>query len=173
MKAQSTVANGFLTQIGLPNGDTGYLSSKYRPGTMYGKWEARMKTNNRDPEYHPVILLWPDTGGNSTTETEVDFAEGTSDTTKIGFYLHYGAAGSTTQTTVKQTIDTTQWHNYAVRWDSTGVYGYIDGVEWFRDTVSSHNPAMPLHSAIQLDWFPDGTTLNQSQMDVDWIRQYQ
>lgn len=172
MKAQSVVAGGVLTQTGLSNGDTGYISSKYRPGTMYGKWEARMRTNARDAEYHPVLLLWPDKGGNVTTEDEVDFAEGTSQTDRIKFYLHYGAAGTKTQTRAEKVLDTRQWHNYAVEWTATGVRGYIDGVKWFEDRAGSHNPNQPMHSSIQLDWFPDGSTLNQSQMQVDWIRQY-
>lgn len=172
MKAQSTVNGSVLTQIGLPNGDTGYLSSKYRPGTMYGKWETRMKTNARDSEYHPVLLLWPDAGGNSTTEDEVDYAEGTNDTSKMKFFLHYGDAGSTTQTSAEKVIDTTQWHNYAVEWSPEGVKGYIDGVLWFTDTNPDHNPNQPMHQSIQLDWFPDGSTLNQSEMQVDWSRTY-
>jgi hypothetical protein len=173
LQAQSTVNGSVLTQTGLSNGDTGYISSKYRPGTLYGKWEARMRTSDRDPEYHPVMLLWPDSGGNSTTEDEVDFAEGTADKSKIKFFLHYGAAGSTTQTTAEKVIDTKQWHNYAVSWTSTGVRGYIDGVLWFEDTSASHNPDQGMHSSIQLDWFPDGTSTTQSWMQVDWIRQYQ
>lgn len=173
LKAQSVVNGSVLTQTGLSNGDTGYISSKYRPGTLYGKWEARMRTNARDAEYHPVLLLWPDSGGNATTEDEVDFAEGTSDTSKIKFFLHYGAAGTTTQTSAEKVIDTTQWHNYAVSWTSSGVRGYIDGVLWFEDTSASHNPDQGMHSSIQLDWFPDGTSTSTSWMQVDWIRQYQ
>jgi hypothetical protein len=172
LQSQSVVAGGVLTQTGLSNGDTGYLSSKYRPGTMYGKWEVRMRTSVRDSEYHPVLLLWPDSGGNATTEDEVDFAEGTNDTSKIKFYLHYGAAGTTTQTTAEKVIDTTQWHNYAVDWSPSGVRGYIDGVLWFTDTTASHNPNQPMHQGIQLDWFPDGTATTQSWMQVDWTRAY-
>lgn len=131
-----------------------------------------MRTNVRDSEYHPVLLLWPDSGGNSTTESEIDFAEGTDDTAKEKFFLHYGAAGTTTQTSVERVIDTTQWHNYAVEWTPAAVVGYIDGVEWFRDTTPSHVPQMAMHQGIQLDWFPDGTTLTQSRLDVDWTRTY-
>lgn len=172
MAAQSIVNGSALVQTGLPNGDTGYLSSKYRPGTKYGKWETRMKTNVRDTEYHPVLLLWPDTGGNKTTEAEIDYAEGTADTSKIGFYLHYGKAGTTTQTTAKKTIDTTQFHNYAVDWSPSGVRGYIDGVLWFTDTNPAHIPNMAMHQGIQLDWFPDGSATTQSTLTVDWTRAY-
>lgn len=172
MKAQSTVNGSVLTQIGLPNGDTGYLSSKYRPGTMYGKWETRMKTNARDAEYHPVLLLTPSNGLRSITEDEVDYAESTVNPSEMKFYLHYGDAGTTTQTRAMRVIDTTQWHNYAVEWSPAGVKGYLDGELWFTDTNPEHNPNQDMHQAIQLDWFPDGTTLTQSEMQVDWTRTY-
>ena len=172
MAAQSVVSGGVLTQTGLPNGDTGYLSSKYRPGTMYGKWEVRMRTSARDSEYHPVNLLWPDTGGDNTTDDEIDFSEGTNDTTKIKFFLHYGMPGQHLQTSAEKVIDTREWHNYAVDWSASGVRGYIDGVLWFEDTVASHNPGQPMHQAIQLDWFPDGTATSESWMQVDWTRAY-
>jgi len=172
MAAQSIVSGGVLTQTGQSDGDTGYLSSKYRPGTMYGKWEVRMRTSARDPEYHPVLLLWPDSGGDNTTDDEVDFAEGTNDTSQIKFFLHYGTPGQGLQTSAAKVIDTQEWHNYAVEWSASGVRGYIDGVLWFTDTSSTHNPNQPMHQAIQLDWFPDGTATSESWMQVDWTRAY-
>lgn len=172
MAAQSVVSGGVLTQTGLGNGDTGYLSSKYRPGTMYGKWEVRMRTSARDSEYHPVLLLWPDSGGDKTTDDEIDFGEGTNDTSQIKFFLHYGMPGQKLQTSAAKTIDTREWHNYAVEWSPAGVKGYIDGVLWFNDTVADHNPNQPMHQAIQLDWFPDGTAVKESWMQVDWTRAY-
>lgn len=172
MAAQSTVNGTELVQTGLSGGDTGYLSSKYRPGTMYGKWETRMKVNNRDTEYHPVLLLWPDTGGDSTTDDEIDYAESTSDKTKVKFFLHYGTPGQNLTTSAEQVIDLTQYHNYAVSWSSTGVRGYIDGILWFEDTSSTHNPGQSMHQGIQLDYFPDGTSTTTSTMSVDWTRAY-
>lgn len=172
MAAQSIVSGGVLTQTGLSNGDTGYLSSKYRPGTMYGKWEVRMRTSARDSEYHPVLLLWPDVGGDSSTDDEVDFAEGTDDTGQIKFFLHYGLPGEGKQTSGARTIDTREWHNYAVDWSPAGVKGYIDGQLWFTDTIADHNPSQAMHQAIQLDWFPDGTAVKESWMQVDWSRTY-
>ncbi|WP_314191730.1 hypothetical protein [uncultured Arthrobacter sp.] len=29
-----------------------------------------------------------------------------------------------------------------------------------------------MHQTLQLDWFPDGTVTNQTQMIVDWVRVY-
>jgi hypothetical protein len=172
LQSQSVVNGAELVQTGLPNGDTGYLSSKYRPGTMYGKWEIRLKVNDRDSEYHPVQLLWPDTGGDSSTDDEVDFSESTSDKSLVKFFLHYGTPGQGLQTTASKAIDMKQFHNYAVEWSASGVRGYIDGVKWFEDLNASHNPGQPMHQAIQLDWFPDGTATTTSTMTVDWTRAY-
>lgn len=166
-----SVANGVATVTGDAKGNTGGMSAKFAQ-QKYGRWETRMKTNQRDSEYHPVLLLWPDKGGNTTTENEIDYAEGTGDPSKIGFYLHHGPAGSTTQTVVKKAIDTTQFHNYAVDWSPSGVRGYIDGVLWFEDTNPAHNPGQSMHQTLQLDWFPDGSGTTPSEMHVDWVRVY-
>ena len=68
--------------------------------------------------------------------------------------------------------DTTQWHNYAVEWTPTGITGYIDGVQAFRDTDTAHLPSGSMHQTVQLDWFPDGTATKVSTMSVDWVRVY-
>lgn len=156
------------------NGTTGGMSSRFDLGLEpYYRVETRMRTSTRHPEYHPVMLLWPDDAGSVTSGVpEVDYAEGTGDTTKIKFFLHYGESS---QTQAEQVLDTTQWHNYAVEWSSTAVVGYIDGVEWFRDEDPAHIPTVPMHSTLQLDWFPNDspdTNPPPSWMEVAWTRQY-
>ena len=149
-------------------GTTGGMSADF-DRRKYGRWEVRMRTNARDPEYHPVLILWPDSE-NWPCDGEIDFAEGTSDVTKMHFYHHYSCSNS--QTSATRTVDTTQWHNYAVEWTPSAIVGYLDGVEWFRDTDPSHQPPGPMHQTIQLDWFPDGTATSTSWMEVDWVRVY-
>ncbi|WP_334172710.1 family 16 glycosylhydrolase, partial [Sinomonas sp.] len=165
-----TVANGMLTISGDAYGTTGGLAAKFAR-QQYGRWEARMRTSARDPKYHPVMILWPDSN-NSPTCAETDYAEGNSDTTSIKFFLHYGCSGSGTQTFADKVLDTTQWHNYAVDWSPAGVIGYVDGVEWFRDSNPAHIPAESMHQTLQLDWFPNGTPTTPTQMNVDWVRVY-
>jgi licheninase len=165
-----TVANGLLTISGDSSGNTGGMSAKFAQ-QQYGRWEARMRTSARDPKYHPVLILWPN-NNTSPNCAEIDYAEGTNDTTLMEFFLHYACSGSSFQTWAVQTIDTTQWHNYAVQWTPAGVTGYIDGVQWFTDTNPAHQPTVGMHQTVQLDWFPDGTPTKPSQMQVDWIRVY-
>jgi len=166
--SQVVVDGAKLTITGLPNGTTGGMSARFDK-RKYGRWETRMRVNARDPKYHPVLILWPDAavypcGG------EIDYAEGTSDTSVMKFFQHYSC--SNRQTYAKKAVDATQWHNYAVEWTSKGIVGYLDGVEWFRDMNTAHLPPGSMHQTIQLDWFPNGTTTRTSTMQVDWVRVY-
>jgi hypothetical protein len=164
------VAGGVATVSGDSAGTTGGMSARFAQ-QQYGRWEARMKTSARDPKYHPVLILWPN-NNTSPNCAEIDYAEGTSDTSRIKFFLHYACSGSNFQTQGAQPVDTTQWHNYAVQWTPAGITGYIDGVQWFTDTNPAHLPTVGMHQTVQLDWFPDGTATTPSQMQVDWIRVY-
>lgn len=165
-----SVANGVATVSGDSAGTTGGMSAKFAQ-QKYGKWETRMRTSARDPEYHPVLILWPN-NNTSPNCAEIDYAEGSTNTAQIKFFLHYACGGSNFQTTAAKTIDTTQWHNYAVEWTPAGITGYIDGVKTFSDTNPAHLPSVGMHQTLQLDWFPDGSATKPSQMQVDWVRVY-
>jgi hypothetical protein len=103
-----SVANGVATVSGNSAGTTGGMSAKFAQ-QKYGKWETRMRTNARDPKYHPVLILWPN-NNTSPNCAEIDYAEGSTNTTQIKFFLHYACGGSNFQTTAAKTIDTTQWN---------------------------------------------------------------
>ena len=165
-----SVDGSVVTVSGDSAGTTGGMSAKFAQ-QQYGRWEVRMRTSARDPKYHPVLILWPN-NNTSPNCAEIDYAEGTSDTSRIKFFLHYACSGSNFQTQAAQPMDTTQWHNYAVQWTPSGITGYIDGVQWFTDTDPAHQPPVGMHQTIQLDWFPDGTATLPSQMQVDWVRVY-
>jgi hypothetical protein len=161
--------NGSVARAtGNSSGITGGMAAKFGR-QKYGRWEVRMRTNHRDPDYHPVLLLWPDSK-NWPCDGEVDYGEGGDDTSRVQFYLHYGCRNK--QVRASKSIDTTQWHNFAVDWQPEEITGYIDGIEWFRTTKAKHQPAGSMHQTIQLDWFPDGKTLNKSWMEIDWVRVY-
>jgi hypothetical protein len=165
-----SVANGVATVSGNSAGTTGGMSAKFAQ-QKYGKWETRMRTSDRDPKYHPVLILWPN-NNTSPNCAEIDYAEGSTNTTQIKFFLHYACGGSNFQTTAAKTIDTTQWHNYAVEWTPASITGYIDGVKTFSDANRAHLPSVGMHQTLQLDWFPDGSATKPSQMQVDWVRVY-
>lgn len=165
------VANGVATVSGDAYGTTGQMSAKFAR-QKYGKWEVRMRTSVRDPKYHPVVILWPNR--TSPNCAEVNYAESLGDTTLIKFNLHYGCPGrGPYQTQGVRKIDTTQWHNYAVKWNAAGITGYIDGAVWFTDTNPAHVPRVGMHQTLQLDWFPiTGQPTKPSWMQTDWVRVY-
>jgi hypothetical protein len=166
--SQITVADGVLTITGNSIGTTGGMSM--HDGRRHGRWETRMQIPRGDSRYHPVLLLWPEAedwpvGG------EVDYAETNTAAGDVDFFLHYSAQNRTTH--AAKVLDLTQWHNYAVEWTPTSIKGYIDGVQFFSDTVTSHLPPRAMHQTIQLDWFPNGTTPTaESRMNVAWVRIY-
>lgn len=163
---QVRVDGGVVTITGTSNGTTGGFSAKF-DNRMFGRWETRMRVSDRDPQYHPVLILRPVAGSDSCAQ-EIDYSEASSDTTVDHFFNHYSCSNQ--QTTVAKAIDMTQWHDYAVQVTPAGVVGYIDGVEWFRDTV--HLPTTALHQTVQLDWFPSGASTRESWLQVDWMRLY-
>lgn len=163
-----SVANGVATVSGDAAGTTGGMSAKFAQ-QKYGRWETRMKTDARDPKYHPVLILNNNAAPNCA---EVDYAEGSSDTRLMRFFLHYACGGGDFQTTAATPLDSTQWHNYAVEWTPAGITGYVDGVKTFTDTNPAHQPSVAMKQTLQLDWFPDGSATKPSQMQVDWVRVY-
>jgi beta-glucanase (GH16 family) len=160
------VDGGVATVTGDAQGRTGGMSARH--GQKYGRWEARMKTSLRDPKYHPVLLLWPDV--RTSNCPEVNFAESTTNPEVVNFFLHYGCEPRQVQE--QKSLDMTQWHTYAVEWTPTRMVGYIDGVEYFRNTNPGHLPKVSMHASIQLDWMPDRSATRRTTMSVDWIRVY-
>lgn len=167
----STVANGVLTQVGEPGGDTGWMASEvswYR-----GRLETRMRvvdTPGRDNEFHPVLLMWP-TAEDFPVGGEIDYAEMTSTSDSVDFFLHYGANNN--QTHSEKRVNILDWHNYAYEWDAACIRGFIDGEKFFEDCNASHLPPRQMFATIQLDYFPDSSPgPGETRMQVDWIRSY-
>jgi hypothetical protein len=163
--AAISVRNGVAVIRGDAKGTTGGMS--WRDDRETGRWEMRAKFPKGDAQYHPVLLLWPQSGGSS--DGEVDFAETTSASPSVSFFLHHGDG----QETAKKQIDLTQWHNYAVEVTSDRVTGYIDGQKWFESTDPDTLPSEAVHPVIQLDWFPDGDSPAPTELLVDWMRIYE
>jgi hypothetical protein len=162
-----SVSGGVLTITGDANGTTGGMA--WRDGhAKYGRWEAHVRAPVADPSYNALALLWPD-AEDFPVGGEVDFMEMTDETRRqVEFFLHYGSGNSQDHGSVQ--IDATQWHTWAVEWTETAIVGYVDGVEWYRNTDTSHFPPRPMHLTLQLDWFPKGGSVQQSTMEVDWVR---
>jgi Glycosyl hydrolases family 16 len=164
--AAITVQNGIMTIRGDSKGTTGGMS--WTDDQRFGKWEVRARFPKGDKQYHPVLLLWPQ--GEWPQGGEVDFAETTSASPDVNFFLHYSSSNK--QKDADKTLDLTQWHNYAVEWVDGRITGYIDGQQWFQSTDPSTLPPGQMHLAIQLDYFPEGGSPKPTEMDVDFVRIY-
>ena len=160
------VRNGNAVIRGDAEGTTGGMA--WRDGRKTGRWEMRAKFPKGDAQYHPVLMLWPEDGGSD--DGEVDFAETTSASDSVSFFLHHGSGD---QEFAKKKIDITQWHNYAVEITADRVSGYVDGQKWFESTDRDTLPRGPVHPVIQLDWFPKGDSPEPTELLVDWMRIYQ
>jgi beta-glucanase (GH16 family) len=160
------VQNGIMTIRGDSKGTTGGMA--WSGDQRFGKWEVRARFPKGDKQYHPVLLLWPE--GKWPDGGEVDFAETTSASSDVSFFLHYSSSNK--QKSAEKPLDLTQWHNYAVEWVNGRITGYIDGRQWFQSTDGSTLPPGQMHLAIQLDYFPDGGSPKPTQMDVDYVRIY-
>ena len=164
-----TVKDGVLTITGDAEGNTDGMA--WNTSQKYGRWEGRVKAPVSDPSYHAVMLLWPD-AENWPVGGEVDFME-MSDHTRQSTetFLHYGKDNSQLQGKVN--VDATQWHNWAVEWTPTHLTTFLDGKQWWTTSKTAALPPGPMHLTLQLDWFPkSGASVQKSQMDVDWVRQY-
>ncbi|WP_224403684.1 glycoside hydrolase family 16 protein [Pseudonocardia sp. ICBG1034] len=165
----ATVADGVLTITGDSQGNTAGMAWK-EGSQQYGRWEGRVRAPVGDPSYNALLLLWP-TAENWPEGGELDFMEMMDpERQKTNAFFHYGADNSQVEGSVE--IDATQWHNWALEWTPDRITAYVDGEKWFETTEQKVQPPGPMHLCIQLDWFPKGGSGKETQMQVDWVRQY-
>jgi glycosyl hydrolase family 16 len=165
-----SVRDGVLTITGSPRGDTAGMA--WGKGRRYGRWEGRVKAPASDESYNALLLLWPD-AENFPEGGEIDFMEMMDHTRQeTHVFLHYGKDNR--QVSGKVRADATQWHNWAVEWTPTHIATFLDGKEWWRTERTDIFPPDRMHLCVQLDWFPDSGrgAVQESTMQVDWVRQY-
>jgi len=148
---------------------------------QYGRWEVRMRAYNTGGTsgqelWHPVCIVWPDSD-NWPDDGEYDFIE-TDVGDTAGANIHYPHPNLPVQQA--QFTDSSKqigdYHNYAIDWQSTGITGYIDGVQWYH-VSGGGGPAgrsdiqdMPSgHLTVQLDNF-GGSPHRPANMDVEWVK---
>ena len=162
-----SVANGTLTITGDSQGNSGGMA--WLPGQLHGRWEACVKSSPSGPDYHSLLLLWPD-AENWPVGGEIDFMEIADPTRQsVEGWLHYGPNDERDSGAVH--IDATQWHSWAVEWTPQRVAVFVDGAQWWETGDPAHLPPGPMHLCIQLDNFGDDLGSGAS-MAVDWARQY-
>ena len=143
-----TVQNGIMTIRGDSKGTTGGMA--WQDDQRFGKWEVRARFPQGDDQYHPVLLLWPQ--GKWPQGGEVDFAETTSASSTVDFFLHYSSSNK--QKSAEKPLDLTQWHNYAVEWVDGRITGFVDGQQRAQSTDASTLPPGSDAPGHQLDSSP-------------------
>jgi Glycosyl hydrolases family 16 len=163
------VANGILTISGNAAGDSEGMA--WGAGATYGRWEARMRASAGDPDYHAVLLLWPDNEDEGGYGGEIDFMENSDPTRQnTEMFVHYG--DEDTQLHGAVDVDATQWHNWAVEWAPDHITAFLDGKQWWSTSLPAAQPPGPMHMTVQLDQFRSGGGLIPSNLQVDWVRYY-
>ena len=168
--SQTTVAGGLLSVSGTADGRTGGLYSLMRP-FKYGRVEVRERAvplaANGGKAWHAVPLIWPE-NDTDWQNAEIDFAERDVASPTVSLFVHHGGG----QTPCSKTIDSTQFHNYAVDWQPGSVTWYVDGVQICR-VAASINYFSSTNGGAQMDMFPKtGELMRPARQDVDWIRMY-
>lgn len=180
---KNVYSNGeYLRITGQANGDTTGVS--HVKDQQYGRWEVRArflaKTGATGNKYHPVLIVWPQSDL-WPQDGEYDFVEVDIGDTNLEAFLHYPHPNLPVEqeNPSKSGVDITQWHNYGFEWTSTGLKGYIDGVQWFNYSGGggpngrSNIQAMPSgHLTMQLDNFFGASGMQEGYMDVQWARVY-
>ena len=161
-------SNGTMTITGDAQGNDEGIA--WTPGQKYGGWEVRLRVPAGAANYDPVLLLWPD-AENWPKGGEVDFMEMWDDPTRqtVHSVLHYGPSNK--QISASVAVDATQWHTYAVKWTSTQITTYVDGVPLFTSTNKSQFPPGAMHLCIQLDTMGPDIAAGAT-MEVAWAKQY-
>jgi hypothetical protein len=162
-----SVANGPLTITGDAEGNSEGMA--WLPGQTYGRWEGCVKSPPASPNYHSLLLLWPDSN-NWPADGEIDFMEILDPARQeVTANIHFWPEPEDPQAYATVSIDATKWHSWAVEWTPARIAGYVDGRQWFEATT--HVPQGPMHVCIQLDNF-GGDISDGGQEIVDWVRQY-
>lgn len=151
---------------------------------MSGRWwtrgfiEARMRWTAGKGSW-PAFWLFDlaHSQGGSNLVSEIDIFEGNGSLpSQISCVLHYNTSGlhgvpdQTRYLTSDIGIDLSDWHTYAVSWESDTVTWFLDGSVIFScETFST--TGQPKYIVFSMHTFePDATTPDVLVTEVDWVR---
>ncbi|OXM67537.1 MULTISPECIES: glycoside hydrolase family 16 protein [Amycolatopsis] len=169
---QCVVRGGVLTLVGDGDATAATCGIAWHEDRTYGRWEVRARfPAPADPDFNPVLLLWPESDTN--LDGEIDFAEIYDPARQyVESWLH--GPGNTDAGHMRKDLDITQWHNYAVEWQPGHVTCYIDGVAWATYGEPGTIPSEPMHLVIQQNHNRHKATPPiRSTAEIDWVRIYE
>jgi hypothetical protein len=154
--------------------DSKYYVHQFGPDASqprtYGRYEICFRIPTLFADYKIAWLLWPvpsvwDNG-------EIDYPECATNATNVGFFDHRkGHQSAATGTAGDSTpIDLTQWNVATLEWKPGVVIGYLNGIEFARDTnanvpntnmrwsvqsetkISATAPLISIEGDVEIDW---------------------
>lgn len=186
------VSNGTLKIKGLRQSwggksyTSGRINTKGKAEFRYGKIEARMKL----PSFQGAWPAFWTLGGNHSSVGwprcgEIDIMEAINTEKFTHGALHWygessqGDSGGDSKNIVPDNFDRTQWHVYAIEWDEKKIDFLVDGVVFFRDSITDgykgefrKEQFIILNLAIGGQW--PGFSIDSSgfpvTMEVDYVR---
>ncbi|GAB4200127.1 MAG: hypothetical protein OHK0022_20980 [Roseiflexaceae bacterium] len=193
----ASVANGILTitarkESGGFNcwyGTCQYTSTrmitKGKREFQYGRIEARMALPSGQGTWPAFWMLganfssvgWPKCG-------EIDVMEHVNTENRTHGTIHWDANGYANYGGPSGALDVTQYHVYAVEWNSSAIKWFVDGVQFWEANIQNsvnsteefHKPFfLLLNLAIGGNWpgSPNSSTAFPATMRVDYVRVYQ
>lgn len=167
MPSRVQVGDGVLTITALAAGDTGTVART--DGSMYGRWEARVRVPPGCACYRPVLSLSPVTGDTATAGEIVFLESFDTGRSSADFFL----ASKVLQERLhnRRDVDLTVWNTVAVEWTREHVNGFLNGELWFATEDRSVLPTRPMLPTVTLELVATEQVTGAS-IDVDWIREY-
>lgn len=167
--------DGMLTITGDANNQSG--GATFRRGSMGYRLECRVRAypdgprGDRPDEYHPVLILWPDS--NEWPEgAEYDFLEFDIGDTRGAGFMHLPNHQPYRQDHFTFPVDPTQWFNMACEWNRNKrtLKAWCNGVQVYSGSGRVAEAPGPMHPTFQLDHF--GGRPRRAKFDMAWIRIY-
>jgi beta-glucanase (GH16 family) len=151
----------------------------------YGRVEARIKMPNGQGLWPAFWMLgqnitqvgWPGCG-------EIDIMEHINSESVVHGTIHWDNNSHASYGNQSSNIDVTQYHTYAIQWDTNSIKWFVDGVQYNEANIANningtdefHKPFfIILNLAVGGSWpgNPSGSTAFPAQMLVDYVRVYQ
>lgn len=137
-------------------------------GIKYGRFTARIRSEQPVAGYLPAFLLWPDSN-RWPAQGEVDWPGGDLTETISGTFIH-AHAGSAIRDPFPTSARWNAWHTVTIDWQPGVVRMYLDGSVVGRSTKEI--PADPMHWVLQVDSTEGGPKAAASatgNLQVDWV----
>lgn len=168
-------ANGILTITGDNNNQSGGAAFRYN---SYGyRVECRVRvyrdgdSPGRTDNYHPVLILWPDSD-EWPEGAEYDFFEADEGDNRGGGFMHLPNHTPYRQDHFTFDQDITKWFNMACEWNPKAqtLKTWRDGVLVYNGKGRVAQAPGPMHLTFQLDHF--GGKPRRCKFDMMWARVY-